>query len=89
MFSVRPMRVEDAEKAARATAQAMKDTWNRYEKGYYSKKALEFDLSQHSPENYVKMISRAHNFLFVAEEGGLIVGVAVGEILRGYEKTGG
>ena len=83
------MRVEDAEKAARVSAQAMKDSWNRFEKSCYPKKALEFDLSQHSAENYVKMISRAYNFLFVAEEKGIIAGVAVGEILRGYEKTGG
>lgn len=83
------MRVEDAKKAARVTAQAMKDAWNRYEKDHYPKKALEFDLSLHTAENYVKLIQKANNFLFVAEERDKIVGVAMSEIMRGNDKTGG
>lgn len=89
MFSIRPMKASDAEEAARVSAETMQVTWNQYEKGFYPKKALEFDISQFSSEYLVKMIEKAHNFLFVAEEKGKIVGVAVGEILRGYEKTGG
>jgi ribosomal protein S18 acetylase RimI-like enzyme len=83
------MRIEDTKKAATVTAQTMKDSWNRYEKDYYPKKALEFDLSLHTTENYVKLIQEANNFLFVAEEQGKIVGVAMGKMLRGHDKVGG
>jgi len=45
MFSIRPMRIEDAKKAVEVTAQTCmrmhaKDSWNRYEKDYYPKKGV-------------------------------------------------
>jgi ribosomal protein S18 acetylase RimI-like enzyme len=83
------MNVADAQEAARVTAETMRKTWNLYEKGFYPKKALEFDISQLSSQNIAKMIERTHNFLFIAEEKGRIVGVAMGEILHGHDNTGG
>ena len=67
----------------------MRMTWNLYEKGFYPKKALEFDISQLSSQNIAKMIERTHNFLFVTEEKGKIVGLTIGEILRGHDNIGG
>jgi len=89
MFSVRMMRIEDAEESARVSAETMRDSWNRYERNYYPKKALDFDLSQHAAENYRKMTQGPHNFVFVAEEQGKIIGVATGNLLRGRGKVGG
>jgi hypothetical protein len=39
MSSIRPMRIEDAKKVVEVAVQAMKDSWNRYERDYYPKKA--------------------------------------------------
>jgi ribosomal protein S18 acetylase RimI-like enzyme len=83
------MNAADAKEAAQVTAETMRKTWSLYEKGFYPKKALEFDISQLSSENLAKMIGKTHSFLFVAEEKDKIIGVAVGEILRGHDKVGG
>jgi len=89
MFKIRDLRVEDAPEAARVSAETMRDCWNRYERDYYPKKALEFDLSMLTSENYKKMIQESNSFLFVAEAKGKVVGVATGNLLRGNEKEGG
>jgi len=89
MVRVREMKLEDVEVSARVSAEAMEDSWNRYERDYYPRKALEFDMSQHAPENYTKMIQEPSQFLFIAEENSRIVGATTGRILRGYEKEGG
>ena len=86
---VRVMKAEDAEGSARVSTEAMEDAWSRYERDYYPRKALEFDKSLHTPENYTKRIQEPNEFLFVAEEDGKIVGVVTGRISRGYEKEGG
>lgn len=83
------MNVEDAEASAKVAVETMEDAWNRYEKDYYPRKALEFDISQHVPEKYIKGIEEPNDFYFVAEEKGKIVGVATGTILRAHEKIGG
>ncbi|MEM3566163.1 MAG: hypothetical protein QXK18_04755 [Candidatus Bathyarchaeia archaeon] len=86
---VRQMKEADAVAAAKVSVDAMEDCWNRYEGDYYPKKALEFDKSLHTPENYVKRMREDNELLFVAEDGGEIIGVATGRILRGYEREGG
>ncbi|MEM3788353.1 MAG: GNAT family N-acetyltransferase [Candidatus Bathyarchaeia archaeon] len=86
---IRQMKVEDVVLAVKVSVDAMEDCWNRYEKDYYPKKALEFDKSLHTPENYVKRIRDDNELLFVAEDGGEIIGIATGRILQGYEKEGG
>jgi len=89
MVIVREMKPIDAEASARVTVETMEDSWNRYERDYYPKKALEFDKSLHTAKNYTKSIQEQNDFLFIAEENGEIVGVATGNILRGYENVGG
>ncbi len=89
MVIVREMKPEDAEESAKVSAEAMEDSWNRHERDYYPRKALEFDMSVHMSEKYIKGIQESNDFLFVGDENGKIVGVAVGTILRGYEKVGG
>jgi len=89
MFTIRAMRVEDTEEAAKVSSEAMRDSWNRYEKNCYPKKALEFDLSVHAPENYEKMTKEPSFFLFIVQERDKIIGVATGRILRGQEELGG
>ncbi|MEM2971707.1 MAG: hypothetical protein QW270_04720 [Candidatus Bathyarchaeia archaeon] len=49
MVLIRKMMIEDAEYSAKVSVEAMKDVWNRFEKDYYSRKALEFDISSHTP----------------------------------------
>jgi ribosomal protein S18 acetylase RimI-like enzyme len=83
------MKIEDAAAASKVSIEAMEDYWSRYAKNYYPRKALEFDKSFHTQENYMKRMQEENEFLFVAEENGEIIGVATGRILRGYEKVGG
>ena len=89
MNTIRRMRPKDVEDAIRVLVASFEDSWNRYERNYYPRKALEFDLSQYTLENYAKKIQEPNGFLFVIEEDGKIVGVASGRILRGNEKRGG
>jgi len=86
---VRNMRVEDTETAAKVASETMQEAWDHYERDYYPRKALEFDLSRLVPERYAKGIQERNEFYFVAEDDGKIVGVATGAILRGNEKEGG
>ena len=89
MVVVRSMKVEDAGSATKLAAETMQEAWNRYERDYYPKKALEFDLSLLTPEKYVRGLQEPNDFYFVAEEDGKIVGVTTGTILRGNETEGG
>jgi len=89
MVKVRKMRVEDAEESAKVARETMEDAWNRLERDYYPRKALEFDMSLLVPEKYTKGIQEPNDFHFIAEEDGRIVGVATGTILRGNETVGG
>jgi ribosomal protein S18 acetylase RimI-like enzyme len=89
MVTVRNMKAEDAEASAKVVRETMEDTWNRLERDYYPRKALEFDMSLCIPEKYTKELQEPNNFHFVAEENGKIVGIATGIIQRGDEKAGG
>jgi len=89
MVAVRGMSLEDVDDVASVTVASFEDSWNRYEKNYYPRKALEFDFSRYTPENYKKGIQESNDFLFVVEENGKIVGVATGKMLRGEEREGG
>jgi len=81
---VRNMGVEDAETASKVASETMQEAWGHYERDYYPRKALEFDLSRLVPEMYAKGIQERNEFYFFAEENGKIVGAATGIILRGY-----
>ena len=89
MVAVRRMSLEDVDAVASVTVASFEDSWNRYEKNYYPRKALEFDFSLWTPENYKKRIQESNDFLFVVEENGKIAGVATGKMLRGEEREGG
>jgi ribosomal protein S18 acetylase RimI-like enzyme len=89
MGTVRRMSLEDVEDALSVFAASFEDAWNRYERNYYPRKALEFDFSRNNPENCKKRIQEPNDFLFVVEENGKIVGGAIGGMLRGNEKEGG
>jgi hypothetical protein len=88
MGMVRRMSLEDVGDAVSVFVASFEDSWNRYERDYYPRKALEFDFSRITPEYYEKRIREPNDFLFVVEENG-IVGAAMGGILRGNEKEGG
>ena len=83
------MNFEDIEDAIGVFFASFQDSWDRYERNYYPRRALEFDLSHNTPENYKKRLQEPNDFLFVVEENAKIVGVATGGILRGNEKEGG
>lgn len=87
--TVRRMSLEDVEDAVSVFVASFEDSWNRYEKDYYPRRALEFDFQQYSPEDTKKRIHESNSFLFVVEENGKIVGGAIGGILRGNDKEGG
>jgi ribosomal protein S18 acetylase RimI-like enzyme len=81
MLVVRKMRTDDVGRASLLSKEVMVDSWECFEKDYYPKRALEFDLSQHSPENYMKNLEDSTRFNFVAEKNGELVGIAMGVIL--------
>jgi ribosomal protein S18 acetylase RimI-like enzyme len=83
------MSLEDVEETIGVVNASFEDSWNRYERNYYPRKALEFDFAQNTPEYYKKRMEEPNDFLFIVEENGKIVGGALGRILRGNEKDGG
>ena len=89
MRTVRRMSLEDIEDAVSIFVTSFEDSWNRHERDYYPRKALEFDFSRITPEYCKKRIQESNDFLFVAEENGKIAGAAIGGIQRGNEKEGG
>lgn len=89
MVTIRRMSFEDVEETIGVVVASFEDSWNRYERNYYPRKALDFDLSKATPDNFRKRIQEPNDFLFVVEENERIVGGAFGGILRGDEKEGG
>ncbi len=89
MGTTRRMTLEDVDDAVGVTLASFEESWNRYERDYYPRKALEFDFSRITPEYCRKRIQETNDFLFVAEEDGKIVGSAIGGIQRGNDKEGG
>ena len=81
MASIRGTRPEDAEEASKVLREAMLDSWERFERDYYPKQALEFDLAHNSPEYLRERLTNPLNFTFIAEEEGTIVGIAFGDIV--------
>lgn len=75
------MRLKDVKPASRITEEVMLDSWEKHEKDYYPRHALDFDVSMHSSKNYQAFLKVETNFMFVAEEDGEIVGVAQGSIV--------
>ena len=82
MVSVRKMQQGDAKQASKMTKEIMLDCWTKCEKDYYPKKALNFDISVHSPKYYRDSLKLETNFTFVAEETNEIVGIANGRPCR-------
>jgi ribosomal protein S18 acetylase RimI-like enzyme len=89
MGTVRKMSLEDVEDVVSVFVESFEDSWNRYERNYYPRKALEFDFSRITPEYCKKRIQESNDFLFVVEENGKIAGAAIGGIMRGNDKEGG
>jgi len=59
----------------------MLESWEKREKDYYPRRALDFDMSTHSPKYYRTFLKAETNFVFVAEENDEVVGLAQGSIL--------
>lgn len=81
MVLVRRMQPQDVVEASKVLCHVMQDAWKRYEKGYYPKRALEFDLSVNSPERLREKLAKPERLMLVAEKDGRIVGTAFGEII--------
>jgi len=81
MVLVRIMRSQDVVEASEVLCHVMQDAWERYERGYYPKRALEFDISVNSPERLREKLAKPERLMLVAETNGKIVGAAFGEII--------
>jgi predicted N-acetyltransferase YhbS len=81
MVLVRIMRSRDVVKASEVLCHVMRDAWERYEKGYYPKRALEFDISVNSPERLREKLAKSGRLMLVAEKNRKIVEIAFGEII--------
>jgi len=81
MFSIREMRIEDAEQVAKVLRETMLHSWEHYEKDYYPKQALEFDITHNSAEQLKERFANAENFGFVVEEANEIIATTLGRIV--------
>jgi len=81
MFSIREMRIEDAEQTAEVLRETMLHSWEHYEKDHYPKQALEFDIAHNSAESLKERFASPENFGFVAEEDKEIVATAFGRVV--------
>ncbi len=70
LYVVRELKRSVVEEASSLTKEIMIDSWERFEKEYYPKKALEFDISQQSPKNHLKELEAPSSFCFVADGEG-------------------
>ena len=75
------MKPSDVKEAANLTKEIMSYSWEHFEQGHYPKRALEFDISQHSPENYLNELKDKSRFSFIAEQNNKIIGITTGAIL--------
>jgi len=74
--------IDDAKNIVDCVRNVMKEAWERYEKGYYPRKAIDFDLKYFNKERVEKMINSENTFLFIAEEDkviGVVHGILYGE----------
>jgi len=81
MVTIRKMGFKDVEEASKITKDIMFDAYERYEKGFYPLKAVEFDISNHSSQHFQDALKQKGRFLYVAEENGVIVGMVTGRII--------
>jgi len=81
MTLVRKMQSRDVKRASKVTREVMLESWEKREKDYYPRRALDFDMSTHSPEYYRTFLKADTNFVFVAEEKDEVIGLAQGSIL--------
>ena len=81
---IRAMTVNDIDDFIRVTKECLQEMWE-YAKGYYPKRALEFDLNEEKREEYVKNLQNKDCYFIVNERdrGGEIVGAAKGMIYDG------
>jgi len=79
---IREAMIDDAKNIVDCVRNVMKEAWERYEKGYYPRKAIDFDLKYFNKERVEKMINSENTFLFIAEEDkviGVVHGILYGE----------
>lgn len=75
---IRKMVAKDAEDASQITGKIMINSWERREKGYYPRKAVDFNISTRSHSHFADSLETDTNFSFVAEENGRVAGVVMG-----------
>ena len=71
---------KDASEVSKITEVIMLDAWERYERDYYPRRAVDFDISTHSEGDFIESLKSEDGFSFVAEEDGRIVGVVSGRL---------
>ncbi len=76
---VRAMEPKDAEQASEITREIMLDSWEKHEKDYYPRRAVDFDISTHSARDFRESLEGESYFTFVAEENDNVVGVVSGK----------
>jgi len=85
MVLVRDMEPRDVEEASKVLCDILLETWERYEKDYYPRRALEFDISVNTPKKIREKMTDSDRFFFVAEKDEAIVGIAFGNM---FEEAG-
>jgi ribosomal protein S18 acetylase RimI-like enzyme len=63
MVTIRRMTHEDIEETIVTVVASFEDAWNRYERDYYPRKALDFDVSKATPDYFEKRIQEPNDFL--------------------------
>jgi ribosomal protein S18 acetylase RimI-like enzyme len=58
----------------------MVDAWEKHERDYYPRRAVDFDISTHSERDFTGSLKSDDSFSFVAEEEGRIIGIVSGRL---------
>ncbi|MEA1993060.1 MAG: GNAT family N-acetyltransferase [Euryarchaeota archaeon] len=79
---IREAKTEDVAEIVNCVHSVMKETWERYEKGYYPKDAIAFDIEHFDRKKVENAVASDNSFLFLDENEsitGVIHGMVYGE----------
>ena len=65
---IREAKIHNTKEIVDCVHRVMREAWEKYEKDYYPRKAIDFDLKHFNKERVEKIISSENAFLFMAEE---------------------
>lgn len=75
------MQIKDVKEVAKVIRETMLNSWERFEKDYYPRKALEFDITYYSEDPLKERFADPESFGFIAEENNEIAATTLGRVV--------